>query len=92
MKIATSKSPSWRYEREWRLIIDHKVADKLISLPAPISGIIFGRNMVINHRKTIARILGADLKYAEAKKKRNEFALKIIPVGFDDIMNAFVIG
>ncbi len=48
--------------------------------------------MVINHRKTIARILGADLKYAEAKKKRNEFALKIIPVGFDDIMNAFVIG
>lgn len=88
-KIATSKSPYWGYEKEWRLIAHHDLADKLIPLPVPISRIIFGCNMGINERKTIARILGPDMKYAEAKKKKTEFALSITPIEFNDIISAF---
>jgi len=88
-KIAMSKSPHWGYEREWRLIVRHDFADKLISLPASISGIIFGCNMGINERKTVARILGPDMKYTEAKKRKAEFALSITPIEFNEIMNAF---
>ncbi len=88
-KIATSKSPHWIYEKEWRLIVHHDLADKLIPLPAPISRIIFGCNMDINKRKTIALVLGVDMKYAEAKKKETEFALSITPVEFNDIISAF---
>jgi hypothetical protein len=87
--IATSKSPHWGYEKEWRLIGLHDLADKLIPLPAPISRIIFGCSMGINERKTIARILGPDMKYAEAKKKKTEFALSITPIEFNDIISAF---
>ncbi len=85
-KIATSKSPHWRYEREWRLIVRHDLANKHIPLPAPISGIIFGCNMGINERKTIVHILGPDMNYTEAKIRRNEFALSLIPTEFNDIM------
>lgn len=88
-KIATSKSPHWGYEREWRLIVRHDLADKLISLPASITGIILGCNMGVDERKTIARILGSDMKYAEAKKRKAEFALSITPIEFNEIMNAF---
>ncbi|NTU53972.1 MAG: DUF2971 domain-containing protein [Chlorobiaceae bacterium] len=76
-KIATSKSSHWAYEKEWRLIGHHEYADTLIPLPAPISCIIFGCKMGINEKKTIARILGSNMKYAEAKQMKSEFALKI---------------
>jgi hypothetical protein len=88
-KIATSKSPHWEYEKEWRLIVSHDFADKLIPLPAPITGIIFGCNMGHNERKTIANILGPDVKYEEAMKRRTEFALSINPREFKDIISAF---
>jgi len=88
-KIATSKSPHWGYEKEWRLIGRHDLADKLIPLPAPISRIIFGCKMGIDERKTIARILGSNMRYAEAKKIITEFALSIVSIEFSDIINAF---
>ncbi|MBC2704411.1 DUF2971 domain-containing protein [Desulfobacula sp.] len=88
-KIATSKSPHWGYEKEWRLIARREFADILVPLPAPISCIIFGCNMSINERKAIARILGPDMKYVKAKKKKKEFALSRIPIDFNDIINAF---
>ena len=88
-KIATSKSPHWGYEKEWRLIVRHDLANKVIPLPAPITGIIFGCKMEHNERKTIANILGPDMKYAEAKKSRTEFVLSINPIEFKDIISAF---
>jgi hypothetical protein len=45
--------------------------------------------MGINERKTIARILGPDMKYAEAKKRKTEFALSITPIEFNEIVSAF---
>ena len=45
--------------------------------------------MDINERKTIARIPGSNMKYAEAKKIKSEFALSIAPIEFNDTINAF---
>ncbi len=84
-KIATSKSLAWEYEKEWRLIINHNYANKLISLPAPITAIIFGCNMSGTNRKTIANILGPEFKYKEAIKNNKEFSLNIFPVKFEDL-------
>lgn len=87
-KIATSKSLHWEYEKEWRLIGHHEYADTLIPLPAPISCIIFGCKMGINEKKTIARILGPNIKYAEAKQMKSKFALKIESIDFNKIIDA----
>jgi len=87
-KIVTSKSSHWHYEKEWRLIAHRKYTDNLIPLPAPISRIIFGCKMGINEKKTIARILGSNIKYAEAKQVKSEFALKIESIDFNKIVDA----
>lgn len=83
-QIATSKAPHWGYEKEWRLIIRPDFEDKLIPL-TPITSIIFGYKMGRNERKTIAHILGSNMKYTEAKKSKTEFALSINSIKFTDI-------
>jgi Protein of unknown function (DUF2971) len=85
-KIATSKSKHWEFENEWRLIIRREFANKYIPLPAQITSIIFGCEMLLENRRTIANILGPKYLYKEAIKSDKEFSLKIESVTFEDIM------
>ena len=85
-KIATTKASDWYYEKEWRLIT--KIENRLIPLPENITAIIFGCLMDNSKRRTIAKIMGPDIRYMEAVKHKNTFILEIKQVIFDLIMDA----
>lgn len=88
-KIVATKAPNWSYEKEWRLIVDHKFADGLISLPAKITSVIFGCKMDDARRLTVANILRRDVLYLEAIQLKDHFRLDIKPILFEPVIGTF---
>lgn len=80
MKALTTKAKDWEYEKEWRLF--YKKCNVLERLPAPISGIIFGSRMKVQHKKTIKNVLKNEpnIKFMQAKKSKGKYSLDIVNI------------
>jgi len=76
-KIVTTKAPSWSYEKEWRLIIEHTSSNNLLPIPAKITSVIFGCKMTDAKRRIIANILRDDISYFETIQMKDKFGLDI---------------
>ncbi len=95
-KMFFTKSESWRYEEEWRIVKGLRGADKVIenpngsiylfSIPPPcIASLILGERMVLENRKSIIDFLATDPKYGhvllfEARSSTSNFSISIEPV------------
>ncbi|AQT95942.1 DUF2971 domain-containing protein [Pseudomonas azotoformans] len=74
-----TKAIQWRYEKEWRVIMDE--GGKLFKAPAPISAIIFGARMPHNDKIEIYEALKKDknISFKEAYLLDGLFGLGFLP-------------
>lgn len=71
-----TKAMDWRYEAEWRLVTT--AGNKILPLPAPITGIIFGMKASEESIKTIINsVVGQDINFYQAARKAGEYAVEI---------------
>lgn len=78
-RILYAKSEHWKYEQEWRHIID--VGDKLHSWPAPLKAVYFGCKTEPDDIQLVKTVLSNDkIKYMRAKQSESKFSLMFEPV------------
>lgn len=77
IRLATTKSTGWAYEKEWRLII--RDGDKVLSVDtASLTGIYFGCAMPSDHKEAISLILrDTPTKIYDMKRSETEFKVEI---------------
>lgn len=75
LRILTTKSMEWSYEKEWRYFENAK---KNTEIPSPfeITGVIFGARMKTDQMDTVKKILkGKDVKFSQAQQSTTRFSL-----------------
>jgi len=71
-----TKAKGWAYEAEWRLVT--KLGNRVLPLPAPITGIIFGMKASEESIKTIKNsLLSQNINFYQAGRKAGKFAVEI---------------
>ncbi|MBI1886954.1 MAG: DUF2971 domain-containing protein [Nitrosomonadales bacterium] len=80
LRILTTKSMEWAYEKEWRYFENNK---KNTEIPSPfeITGVIFGARMKTDQMDTVKKILkGKDVKFSQAQQSTTRFSLDRLKV------------
>ena len=85
-RILTTKSQSWAYEKEWRILA--KKGNQKYPLPGNITAIIFGLRMPDKNRREIAEILGDTITYLEAVMSETQYTVNIRSVSQHDLLGA----
>ncbi|MHB8883257.1 MAG: DUF2971 domain-containing protein [Thermodesulfovibrionales bacterium] len=88
IQLLFRKSKHWKYEAEWRLIVrpdENNPINRLYKFPEELlTGVIFGCLMPDDKKNIIKDFLKnrkSPVQLYVAKKKENEFALRIEPIG-----------
>ena len=77
IRIVTTKSMEWAYEKEWRYVV-YNTKDREIIHPFKLTGIIFGARIPNENQCTIEAIMkGQDVCYSKAVQSSNQYKINI---------------